>query len=181
MTKLGRFIMSPRVELDRTTMTMTQTSQADFENRCRLDVLGLADSSENDQDGVYEDFKENLVRHRAGWYETNLPWKPNHPVLPTNEKGSGRRLNNLVKRLNINGSYQQYDDRIKGERRSQALLTSSENTETNVFDSLLERYPLRKVPRICAWIQRFIKNSRVKPEARKTGPLESLEVKERDI
>ena len=73
------------------------------------------------------------------------------------------------------------DKEIKGERRSQALLTSSENTETNVFDSLLERYPLRKVLRICAWIQRFIKNSRVKPEARKTGPLESSEVKERDI
>ena len=121
MTKLGWFIMSPGVELDRTTMMMTQTSQADFENLCRLDVLGLADSSENDQDGVYEDFKENLMRDRAGWYETNLPWKPNHPVLSTNEKGSRRRLNNLVKRLNRNGSYQQYDDIIK-EQLNQGII-----------------------------------------------------------
>jgi hypothetical protein len=71
-TKLGWFIMSPGVEFDKNTMLMTQTSQADFENLCRLDVLGLADSSEN---GVYDDFKENLVRNQAGWYETNLPWK----------------------------------------------------------------------------------------------------------
>jgi len=121
MTKLGWFIMSPGVELDRTNMMLTQTSQAHFENLCRLDVLGLADSSENGQDGVYEDFKENLVRNRAGWYETNLPWKTNHPVLPTNENGSRRRLNNLVKRLNRTGSYQQYDDIIK-EQLSQGII-----------------------------------------------------------
>ena len=94
-------------------MLLTQTSQADFENLCRLDVLGLADSSENDQDAVYDDFKENLVRNEAGWYETNLPWKTNDPDLPTNETGSRRRLNNLVKRLERNGTYQRYDDIIQ--------------------------------------------------------------------
>jgi hypothetical protein len=105
--------MSPGVEFDKNTMLLTQTSQADFENLCRLDVLGLADSSENDQDVVYDDFKENLMRNQAGWYETNLPWKTNHPDLPTNETGSRRRLNNLVKRLERNGTYQRYDDIIQ--------------------------------------------------------------------
>ena len=85
--KRGWFIMSTGVEFDRTSMMLTQTSQADCENLCRLDVLGLADSSESDQEGVYEDYKENLGRNRTGWCETNLPWKPNHPVLPTNENG----------------------------------------------------------------------------------------------
>jgi hypothetical protein len=105
--------MSPGVEFDKNTMLLTETSQADFENLCRLDVLGLADSSENDQDAVYDDFKENLMRNQAGWYETNLPWKTNHPDLPTNGTGSRRRLNNLVKRLERNGTYQRYDDIIQ--------------------------------------------------------------------
>jgi hypothetical protein len=66
-TKLGWFIMSPGVEVDKNIMLLTQTSQADFENLCRLNVLGLADSSENDQDAdeTYDDFKENISRQPA--------------------------------------------------------------------------------------------------------------------
>ena len=128
-TKLGWFIMSPWVEFDKNTMLLTQTSQADFENLCRLDVLGLADSSENDQDAVYDDFKENLMRNQAGWYETNLPWKTNHPDLPTNETGSRRRLNNLVKRLERNGTYQRYDDIIQDQLEQKIIeLASAEVT-----------------------------------------------------
>ena len=51
-TKLGWFIMSPGVEFDNKAMLLTQSSQADFENLCRLDVLGLADTSGNDQVAV---------------------------------------------------------------------------------------------------------------------------------
>ena len=92
-TKLGWFIMSPRIDFDRSTMLLTHTSQSDFENLCRLDVLSLADSVENDQNLVYDDFKEQLVRSPSGYYEVNLPWKANHPKLPTiNKAGSRRRL-----------------------------------------------------------------------------------------
>lgn len=83
-------------------MLLTQASQADFKKLCRLDVLGLADTSEHDEAMVYEEFKENLKRDPTGWYEANLPWKPNHPSLPSNEAGSRQRLNNLVKRLERN-------------------------------------------------------------------------------
>ena len=112
-TKLGWFIMSPGVEFDKSTMLLTQTSQADFEKLCRLDVLGIADSSEHDQTTVYKDFKENLTRDSTGWYEANLPWKPNHPPLPTNESGSRRRLDNLIKRLKRKNIYKQYDEIIQ--------------------------------------------------------------------
>ena len=68
---------------------------------------------ENDQNVVYDDFKEQLTRDPAGWYETNLPWKANHPHLPTNETGSKRRLTSLVRKLTREGNYEQYDDIIK--------------------------------------------------------------------
>jgi hypothetical protein len=64
-TKFGWTIMSPEAEFDKGTMLLTQTSRADFENLCRLDVLGLEDTLEN-QDTVYEDFKEQLERDPAG-------------------------------------------------------------------------------------------------------------------
>jgi hypothetical protein len=85
-TKLGWFIMSPGIDFDRSTMLLTQTAHSDFESLCRLDVLGLADTMENDQNAVYDDFKEQLVRNPAGWYETNLPWRVNHPQ-PTHKRG----------------------------------------------------------------------------------------------
>ena len=41
--------MSPGNEFDRRTMLLIQTSQLDYEQLCRLDVLGLEDSSEHNQ------------------------------------------------------------------------------------------------------------------------------------
>ena len=96
-------------------MLLTQTSQADFEKLCRLDALGFANISEHDQVTMYENFKENLRRDPANWYEANLPWKPNHPPLPSTEDGSRRRLNNLVKRLEQNDMYKQYDEIIQNQ------------------------------------------------------------------
>ena len=51
-TKLDWFIMSPGEEFDRSTMLLTQTSQTDYEELCRLDILGLADAPVNNQETV---------------------------------------------------------------------------------------------------------------------------------
>ena len=98
-TKLGWFAMSPGMELNQNTMLLTQTSQKDYEDLCHLDVLGLADTSEHDQSMVYSEFKEQLTRSPSGWYETGLPWRGNHPPLPSNKTGSIRRLESLERRL----------------------------------------------------------------------------------
>ena len=115
LTKFGWMIMSPGVEWDQNMMLMTTTSQSDFERLCRLDVLGLEDTSEKDPNAIYDDFKDDLTRDKEGWYETSLPWKPHHPDLPTNERGSERRLVNLVKRLERKGIYNEYDKIIQGQ------------------------------------------------------------------
>lgn len=44
LTKLGWTIMSPGSEPDLTNMFLTQSSSLDYENLCRLDVLGLQDN-----------------------------------------------------------------------------------------------------------------------------------------
>lgn len=117
LTKLGWFLMSPGQEFDQNVMLVTQTSQSDYEQLCRLDVLGLEDTPENNQENVYSEFKEQLVRDRQGWYETGLTWKGNHPQLPTNKKGSLRRLDNLVRKLERTDSYNDYDQVITDQLR----------------------------------------------------------------
>ena len=86
-TQLGWTIMSPGKEADLTKMLLTQTTSSDYENLCRLDVLGLKDHPAGDQDNVYQEFKEQLERSPEGWYETGLMWKGNHPPL-ANKEGS---------------------------------------------------------------------------------------------
>ena len=76
-TKLGWTITSPGREIDTTSMLLTQTSRVDYEELCKLDVLGLADSPSGDQGVVYDEFKEQLRRKEEGWYESGLPWKGN--------------------------------------------------------------------------------------------------------
>ena len=62
-TRMGWFTMSPGKEFDRigSTMLLTQTTQANYEELCRLDILGLKDSSDDDQ-LVHAEFKEQLQR-----------------------------------------------------------------------------------------------------------------------
>ena len=99
LTQLGWFLMSPGNEFDNRTVLLTQTSQVEYEQLCRLDVLGLEDSKEHDQNIVHAEFKEQLQRSAERWYETGLPWHSNHPELPSNKSGSLRRLDGLTKKL----------------------------------------------------------------------------------
>ena len=45
----------------------------DYEQLCRLDVLGLYDNATGDQQNVYSEFKEQLSQSKEGWNETSLP------------------------------------------------------------------------------------------------------------
>ena len=113
LTKFGWFIMSAGQEFDKSVLLLTQTTQSNYEELCKLDVLGLRDSADQDQTVVFEEFKERLTRSPEGWYETILPWKPNHPDLPSNKENSLRRLQKLNRKLESDCLTKDYDDIIK--------------------------------------------------------------------
>ena len=114
-TEFGWTILAKSKELDHSAMFLAQTSQTDYEELCRLDVLGLADKPENDQSEVYAEFREQLARSEEKRYETGLPWKGNHPPLPSNYNGSLRRLSNLQRKLQQNGLTESYTEKQKAE------------------------------------------------------------------
>ena len=125
-TKRGWFIMSPGSEFDHNTMLLTQTSQSDYEDLCRLDILGLADTPEHDQSIVHAEFKEQLQRSLEGWYETGLPWRGNHPDLPTNEQGSIRRLSSLTRKLQRINLTDEYDAIIREQLQNKVVEVAPE-------------------------------------------------------
>ena len=62
---------------------------------------------------VCAEFREQLTIDPAGWYETGLPWKGNHPDLPNNEQGSQRRLQSLLRKLKGTNSTEVYNELIQ--------------------------------------------------------------------
>ena len=133
LTRLGWTIMSPGNEPDLTNMFLTQTSVTDYEELCRLDVLGLEDFPTGDQENVYAEFKEQLTRSPEGWYESGLPWKGNHLPLPNNEAGSLCRLNNLVRKLKKQAMIERYDQVIKDQIEAGIVERVSEPADSHEF------------------------------------------------
>ena len=111
-------------------MLLTQTSSPDYEQLCRLDVLGLKYFATGDQEIVFEEFKEQLTRSPEGWYETNLPWKANHPPPPNNKVGSLNRLDSLVRKLEKQNTLEAYDKIIQ-DQIQQGIVERAENEATN--------------------------------------------------
>ena len=110
--------MSLEKELDHSKMLLMQTSQADYENLCKLDVSGLQDRSKHNQHAVYVEFCEQLVQHPEGWYETGLLLKSSHAPLPSNKSGSLRRLtqrHNKLQRMGITKKYAEVIEQRKSE------------------------------------------------------------------
>jgi hypothetical protein len=86
LTRFGWTIMSPgKKSVDVSRMLLAQTSQADYEELCRLDVLGLEDRPTNIPSVIYDEFKEQLTRDETGRYETGLPWRETIPHYQTIE------------------------------------------------------------------------------------------------
>lgn len=126
LTRFGWTIMSPGKEsINTSNVLLNQTSHADYEELCRLDVLGLKDTPTNDQGSVYDEFKEQLTRDRAGWYETGLPWRGNHPPLPNNQAGSLRRLASLTNKLDHQGLTTKYGQIIE-EQKAEGIIEGAD-------------------------------------------------------
>ena len=132
-TKFGWTIMLPGRDIDHTNMLLTQTSHVDYEELCRLDMMGLQDVPEHDQRAVYAEFREQLVRHPEGWYETGLPWKGGHPPLPNNKAGSLSRLAQLQPKLQHMGVEEKYAETIEQQKSEGIVETASEPPQGKEF------------------------------------------------
>ena len=66
LTTSGWTMMSTGKEVGLNSVYLTRTSLVKYQQLCSLDVLGLEDRLDGDQQGVYEEFKEQLRRSDEG-------------------------------------------------------------------------------------------------------------------
>ena len=71
LIKLGWMIMSKGQE-DHSKVYLTQSETHDYEQLCRLKVLGLDDTSDADQHTIYTEFKEQLQWSKNVWYQSEF-------------------------------------------------------------------------------------------------------------
>ena len=132
-TKFGWTIMSSGKDLDHSKMLLTQTSHTDYEDLCRLDILGLEDRPEHDKQTVHAEFREQLIRDPEGWYETGLLWKKNHPPLPSNKESSLRRLDRLYNKLEKMEVTREYNKVIEQQKEEGIVELADELTKSKEF------------------------------------------------
>lgn len=125
LTRFGWTILSSGKEVSLQNMLLTQTAIGDYEQLCRMGVLGLADTPSGDQGVVHAEFLEGLRRDPEGWYETGLPWKGDHPPLPSNKVCSLKRLGTLVRRLRKTEKLDEYDAIIQ-DQLQQGIIEEAE-------------------------------------------------------
>ena len=98
-----------------------KTGQEEFEKLCFLDVLGLADTGTKENNGIHEDFLQQLTKTSSGYYETKLPWKEDHVPLPANKSLSAARLSSTTRKLEKTGKLEEYDQ-IKREQITNRIM-----------------------------------------------------------
>ena len=70
--------------------------------------------------------------------QNKLPWKGNHSTLPTNEMGSRRRVEQFIKRLRCNESYNNYNNIIQDQLQQGVIKMAhkeSSGEETSQFQT----------------------------------------------
>ncbi len=105
----------------------------EYQELCRMDVLGLADTPVGDQEAVYGEFKEKLSRNPEGWYESGLPWKGDLFPSGTNEANSQQRLRTLVSKLTNTGKFEQYDSVIQEQLKDSEIELIPDGPEGREF------------------------------------------------
>ena len=113
-TAFGWTLIAGGIESKQHHLLLTRSTEADYAQLCSLDVLGLQEESSSKDHEVYREFQDQLGRNKEGWYETNILWKENSPILPPNEAGSLARTKSLIKKLKNDPTlFNEYDDIIR--------------------------------------------------------------------
>jgi hypothetical protein len=119
-TMLGWALYGKIVSMESSEKGLFLNSKSEFEKLCSVDVLGLAEKLETDTE-FHEDFIEHLRRTEKGFYQTNLPWRPDHPTLPVNRELAVARLRSTTRRLEKLGELDEYHSVMEEQLREGIL------------------------------------------------------------
>jgi hypothetical protein len=65
-----------------------------------LESMGISPNCDDtDKTDNFREYQQSSIEFKNGSYTAKLPWKPEHPPLPSNYDVSKKRTENMIKRL----------------------------------------------------------------------------------
>ncbi|KAJ8964429.1 hypothetical protein NQ317_017452 [Molorchus minor] len=100
--------------------------EANISNLWSLDVLGISDPTDQKskkelEQSVWDHFLKTVSINSSGRYEVNMPWIEGHPPLPSNFIIAKTRLDKLMKKLEEDGYYRDYN-KVFGEWLDEGII-----------------------------------------------------------
>lgn len=91
----------------------------DLERFWKLESLGInANEKESSSKKFLEVYQKKSIEYKDGRYSAKLPWKQDHPPLPSNYDVTKRRTERTIKRLRQEPEIiQQYNEIIADQQR----------------------------------------------------------------
>lgn len=83
-----------------------------------MDILRLENTPNGDHTVVYKEFIEQLSRSPEDWCEAGIPWKGDHPSLPSNKSGSLKRPTTELKTRKLDDYDAIIQEQLEGAGRS---------------------------------------------------------------
>jgi hypothetical protein len=65
----------------------------------KLESIGIVSEESSPHSNYLREYQEKCITFKKGRYSAMLPWKPDHPTLPTNYNIAKRRTQNTIYRL----------------------------------------------------------------------------------
>ncbi|KAJ8985568.1 hypothetical protein NQ317_011530 [Molorchus minor] len=100
--------------------------EANISNLWSLDVLGISDPTDQKskkelEQSVWDHFLKTVSINSSGRYEVNMPWIEGHPPLSSNFIIAKTRLDKLMKKLEEDGYYRDYN-KVFGEWLDEGII-----------------------------------------------------------
>ena len=180
-TKFGLTILSPGNEFDTTHVLLTQKSQVDYEGLRRLDVLGSGQCKQLVENRVQKIHAPPEITWR------HVPTQQNPADLAS--RGGAVEFRELwwhgPEWMSVSKCWPvqqviQACETSREEVKVQREVFEVAVDTTDRLDGVLDKFELSKAINICAWISRFLYNSR-NPDQKFSGPLTTEEIRKQHI
>ena len=111
-------------------VTEHQQEEFDLERFWRIESVGVLPNSSEDTPDFLKYYQDTSIMLEDGWYSERLPWRPEHPPLPSNAKITKQRTRSMVRRLAANPEKLHLYNDIIQERQSRGFIEKVKDPDT---------------------------------------------------
>ncbi|XP_071133119.1 uncharacterized protein [Mytilus edulis] len=124
-----------------------KTEELNLEKFWEIESLGVEDKTANtENDEFQKKYEETGISYNNNRYTAKLPWKAEHPPLPTNQAVAFRRTESVIKRLQKEPKLLLKYGEIIGEQEKRGLIERVDNEEIkpNIKLHYIPHHPVKK-------------------------------------